>query len=121
MPLFPPLHETEVVLLLAVRVEGCVIVTVVEVEHPFGPVTRTVYVPALRPVAVAVPCPPPGAGDQEYVKGPVPEATLTVALPFVPPWQLAAVGVAVTPGRPVKLIVVSILYVHPFAWVTTTS
>jgi hypothetical protein len=35
-----------------------------DTEHPAGLEMVQVYVPAQSPVAVAVPCPPPGAGDQ---------------------------------------------------------
>ena len=35
---------------------GCVMLAVAVVVHPFASVTVTVYVPAARPVAVAVVC-----------------------------------------------------------------
>ena len=38
-----------------------------------------------------IPCPPPGAGDQEYVSVPVPPEAVTEAVPFAPPLQLTFV------------------------------
>jgi hypothetical protein len=56
-PLLPPKQriftEEEMV---AVSCVGCVMVTVAVEVQPFASVTVTVYVPAVRPVAVAVSC-----------------------------------------------------------------
>ena len=50
-----------------------------------------VYVPLHKPVAFAVPCPPPGAGDQLYVYPGVPPDATTEAVPLHPPLQLTFV------------------------------
>src|SRR4051812_38761130 len=88
-PLFPPKQFTlEVVILLKIC-EGCVIKGLATVtEQPLAEVTFKEYEPAGIPVAVAV-IPPPG--DHEYENGPVPELTVAVMAPFVPPKQLTLV------------------------------
>ena len=53
-PVDPPLQRTFVIAVLPLRITGCVIVTEVRAVHPLASVTFTVYVPALRPVAVTV-------------------------------------------------------------------
>ena len=58
------------------------IVNVCVVVQPPAPVTVQVYEPAHRPEADE-PVPPLGA--HEYVNGPVPEVTVTVADPLQPP------------------------------------
>ena len=63
---------------------GSVRVTVSDSVHPFSSVTVTVYVPATKPVAVAVVCP----SLQEYVYAPVPPEGVAVAVPSLPPLQL---------------------------------
>ena len=57
-PSVPPLQETFVCAdIFAERaVSGSVIVTVLGIVHRFASVTVTVYVPAIKPVAVAVFC-----------------------------------------------------------------
>ena len=50
--------------------------------HAFASVTVTVYVPALRPEAVAFVCPP---GAHANVYGDVPPTGVAVALPVLPP------------------------------------
>jgi hypothetical protein len=62
------LHEAGVIDIVEVIAGGCVMVKVCASVHPTGPdVMVQIYTPAHNPVAVAVPCPPPGAGDQLYV------------------------------------------------------
>ncbi|MOA16159.1 hypothetical protein D3C78_1363560 [compost metagenome] len=46
----------------AIKAEGCVMVKLCVSVHPFASVTVTVYVPAVRPVAVAA-VPPLGAHE----------------------------------------------------------
>ena len=55
--------------------------------HRLTSFTVTVYVPAAKPVAVAVVCPL----LQLYVYGDVPPEALTVAVPLLAPLQLALV------------------------------
>jgi hypothetical protein len=63
-PLQAPLQLTFTCDCVVVIAGGCVIVKEELMEHPAGLEIVQVYVPAQRPVAVAVPCPPPGAGAQ---------------------------------------------------------
>jgi len=53
-------HVAFTVATVALTAVGCVMVTVLVIEHPFASVMVAVYVPAERPVAVA-PVPPEGA------------------------------------------------------------
>ena len=73
---------------------GTVTVAVAAALQAYESFTVTVYVtPPVRPVAFAVPCPPPGAGDHVYVNAPIPAVAVAVAVPFVAP-QVGAVAVA---------------------------
>jgi len=53
------MHNTWVTVSVVVRGGGCVMVTLLVFEHPFTSFTVIVYVPAHRPVAVAL-LPPEG-------------------------------------------------------------
>jgi hypothetical protein len=57
--------------------------------QPFAPVTVTGYVPAVKPVIVAVVCPPP----HKKVKGATPPAPETVAVPAEFPQVVGVVDV----------------------------
>ena len=65
-----------------------------EAVHELASVTTTSYVPAVRPVIVAVPS-PVGVPDQLYVYEVIPPITLAVRLPLVPPLQLTLVDVGI--------------------------
>jgi hypothetical protein len=67
-----------------VNAGGCVMLYVCVAVHPAGEETVTVYVPAVRPVALE-PVPPEGA--HKYVYVPVPPVAVTEALPVDPPLQ----------------------------------
>jgi hypothetical protein len=72
-----------------------------------------VYTPAARPVAVAVVWPP---GIHKYVYGDVPPDTVTIAVPFAPPF--AGVDVAVAVNTAGCVIVTEVTAVQPLASVT---
>ena len=89
-----PLHFTSTWLVVAERATaGSVIVTVFGTVHRFASVTVTVYVPAIKPVAVAVFC--AGVVFQEYVYGPVPFAPAAVAVPELLPLHFASTWLVV--------------------------
>src|ERR1700733_8277216 len=71
--------------MLAVNTVGWVIIAFAVAVQPFLSVIVTVYVPAVRPVAVAL---VPPLGVHAYVYGVVPPAPVAVALPLLPPLQL---------------------------------
>ena len=58
VPSHAPLHVAEVADVVATSAAGSVMVTVVIAVHPLASVTISEYVPAQRPVAVDVVCPP---------------------------------------------------------------
>jgi len=102
LPLFPPEQFTAVVLMGDDGVAGpsgggSATVTGTVLLQPFASVTVTEYVPAVRPVAVAL-FPPVGLHKYEY--GPVPLATVMDAVPSLPVKQETAVevGMLVTRG-----------------------
>ena len=78
--------------MLATNTAGSVMVTSSVSVHPFASVAVTVYVPAVRPVAVAEVPPPP---DHAYVIVPVPPDPDAVAAPSLSPLQLTLVGVPI--------------------------
>ena len=87
--------------------------------HPFESVTKTVYIPAGNPVAVAA---LPPEGDQLYVYGEVPPLTVTVAEPSFPPLHrtllekfIEAVGPV-----PLTLIICEVESMLPVQLVTTS-
>src|SRR5688572_30292071 len=85
--------------------------------HPLASVTVTVYVPAVRPVALAL-VPPEGAQLYEYAG--VPPPAVAVALPVFPPKQRTGVMVAETVSNVGCVIVTVAVLVHPLASVTVT-
>ena len=74
---------------------------------------------ASNPVALAVPCPPPGTGDQLYVKVPVPPEPVAVAVPSDDPLQLMSVPVIEEVIGLGSIMVTSSDIVHPLASVTS--
>lgn len=116
LPVDVPLQFALVCVGVNVIAGGCVMIAVAVATHPFASVTVTTNVPAARPVAVAVPCPPPGAGDHAYVNGPVPPLMATVAEPLLPPKQFTLVEeVMLAVGPPLLTTVTVRVMVQPFA------
>jgi hypothetical protein len=90
-PLELPLQLTLILVVVALRAEGCVTVTDLVTKQAVASVTVTVYVPADKPVFDVVVRP----FDQLKVYGLLPPLALIVADPFEPPLQLTFVFVAV--------------------------
>ena len=67
---------------------------------------------ASSPVALAVPCPPPGTGDQLYVNVPVPPEPVAVAVPSDDPLQLMSVPVIEEVIGLGSIMVTSVSYTH---------
>jgi hypothetical protein len=90
---------------------GSVMIAVAVLIHPFASVTVTVYVPAAKPVAVAVVC--AGLEFHAYEYGAVPPAALTVAEPVVPFLQstlvLAVMAEVKTAGSVTVAVAVAVL------------
>jgi hypothetical protein len=88
--------------------------------HPWASVNVTVYVPAVRPIAVAVPC--GGTVFHDIVYGAVPPATpLIVAVPLLPPGQLTLVAVSGLAVMAEGAVIVTLqVVVHRLASVTIT-
>ena len=83
VPFEPPFPDTPVIDSAAFKADaGWLTVTLSVSWTELLLVTVTEYVPAISPEALA-PVPPDGA--HEYVYGPVPAATLAVAVPLIPP------------------------------------
>jgi hypothetical protein len=120
VPVEPPLQSTGVIVAEAVSAVGCVTVTVATAVQPLASVIVQEYVCAERPVAFAVPCPPPGAGDQLYVYDPVPPLPVAVAVPVEPPLQSTGVIVAEAVSAVGWVMRVVAVAVHPLASVTVT-
>jgi hypothetical protein len=115
--LLPPKQDTGVAVAEAVTAVGCVTTAVADEVHPFASITVTVYVPAVRPVAVAVVW---LLIDHRYVIGAVPPVAVAVALPLLPPAQETFTTLVVTVG-PLRLITVAeAVFVQPLASVTVT-
>jgi len=76
----PPKHETLVCVPDNVKPPPVVGMVTVAVAVPQVAVTVTVYVPGHNPVAVEEVC--IGMVFHEYVNGPVPDVTVTVAVPL---------------------------------------
>lgn len=118
LPLPSPQFSFVAALVPESALAGCVMVSVCVCEQPSLPVTVTVYVPAVRPVAVAA---FPPVGDHAYVYGGDPEEAFTVAVPFAPPKHVtSAEDCNVTTGAPVFPTTAVVVVVHPFASVTVT-
>ena len=82
-------------------------------------VTVTVYTPAVNPEIDWVVAPP---GLQEYVNGPTPPLTPTVAVPSFPPLQETGVELAVALKlQGIEFTVVVAVAIQPFASVTVTA
>ena len=119
-----PLHAPKQLTFTKVGTEhtawlGSEIVTESMAAQLFASVTVTVYVPAVRPVAVAL-VPPDGA--HEYVNGPVPPVIVTVADPFPPPLHDTLVTDPMEGVPPAALeTVTDAVAVQPFASVTVTT
>jgi len=71
---------------------GCVIVTVFESLQPLPSAATTLYVPAHKPEAVWVVC-PPGVHVYVYPGAGVPPVGFAVADPLHKPWQVTFVKV----------------------------
>ncbi len=85
--------------------------------QPFASVTVTLYVAALKLVAVGVVCPL----FQRYVYAPVPPLGVAVAVPFAPPLQDTFVPVTVTVTPVAGWVIMALeVVVQPFASVTVT-
>lgn len=120
-PTVPPLQAILVwpVMVATTPSTGSVIVVLEVYIHPFASVTVTLYVPAVKPVAVVVPC----AGEvlHKMVYGAVPPAIpLMVAVPLLPPAQLTLVlvnGFAVI-ALPAVMFIPVMMVSHRFASVT---
>ena len=118
-PVLIPLHNTFVwALMLAVNCVGSVITTEVLDVQPFTSVAVTLYVPAVRPVAVAEVWPL----FHKYVIVPVPPVPVAVAEPFEPPKQLTftEVGIVTATALTGWVIVTVAVSVQPFESVTVT-
>ena len=81
------------------QVQPLVTVTVAVAVHPLASVTKTLYPPLVKPVAVLVATPL----LQEYVYGVAPPEGETVAVPSLPA-QVRGVAVAVV-AKPAQLVV----------------
>ena len=91
--------------------------TVDTAVQPPASVTITVYVPADKPVAVAVAA---AEGDQLYVYGAVPPLPVAVAVPSLP-LQDAGVETTVTDGTFAEVLTETVVTTeHPSASVTIT-
>ena len=118
-PVEAPLHSTFVCAVIeAVSWDGSVITTEVLDVQPFTSVAVTLYVPAVRPVAVAEVWPL----FHKYVIVPVPPVPEAVAEPFEPPKQLTftEVGIVTATALAGCIIVTVAVSVQPFESVTVT-
>jgi hypothetical protein len=107
-----------VTFVVTVSKAGCPITVDAVAVQPFLSVTVTVYVPAVRLVAVAL-VPPLGA--HEYVYGTVPPPAVTVAPPVAPPLHLTLVVELIEAVRTVGCVIVTAaVAVQPFLSVTVT-
>ena len=121
VPSATPLHDTLVELTTTFRLcEGAVTSMLDVYIQPLASVTVTVYVPAVSPVAVVVPC--GGTEFHDITYGAVPPATpLIVAVPLLPPRQLTLVAVSGSAVMAVGAVMVTLHeVVHRFASVTIT-
>ena len=117
LPVLPPLHFTLVTELIETVSPPVLLTMAVAVTvHAFASVTVTVYDPALKPVAVALVCPP---GAHAYVYGVVPPPAVAVALPLLLPQEAGIVEV-LTVNTAGWVIVAEAVFVQLFASVTVT-
>ena len=118
-PVLIPLHSTFVwAVIEAVNWDGSVITTKVLEIQPFASVAVTLYVPAVRPVAVADAWPL----FHKYVIVPVPPVPAAVAEPFEPPKQLTFTEAEIVTATALAgcVIVTLAVSVQPFESVTVT-
>ena len=116
-PVLIPLHSTFVwAVIFAVNCAGSVITTEVLEVQPFASVAVTLYVPAVRPVAVAKVWPL----FHRYVIVPVPPVPAAVAEPFEPPKQLTFTEALIVTATALAgcVIVTLAVSVQPFESVT---
>lgn len=103
VPSLFPLQSTSVDVAVAASTAGSVTLTVAVDEHPKESVMVHVYVPIVRPVAIAA-VPPEGIQLYESVPDPV---AFTVAVPFVPPLHDGEVDVTeLTTGSGISVTVI---------------
>lgn len=114
VPVVPPLHNTSVSVTATVKPPVLVMVTVSVSVHELPSVAVTVYVPAARPVMVAVVAPV----DHIKVMVPVPPVALAVAEPGVEHEPLVPAMLATTAVGAV--IVAEPVTVQPEASVAVT-
>lgn len=108
-----PLQVEPVLVTEGASAGGSVMVTVCVCTQLPASVTVQVYVPAVRPVAVAA---VPPEGVQLYVYGDVPPEAATVAVPVAPPKQLTSVcAESETSGAPKLFMVTLMLSTQPLA------
>ena len=104
-------------LMLAVSCVGSVRVTVLIATHPLASLTLTLYVPAVKLLAVVLVLPL----LQLYVKLPVPPLALTLAEPVLLPLHNMLLGVNVFMlGAGLLLIAAIAVWVHALPSVTVT-
>ena len=117
-PVAAPWHNTFAwALIEAVNWATSVITTEAAAVHPLASVAVTLYVPAVRFVAVAVVWP----FDHKYVIEPVPPLPVAVAVPSEPPKQETLVWVVVTDTAVAGWVIVVLeVWVQPLASVTVT-
>ena len=107
--------------MVAVNASGCVIVIDAVVVQPLASVTVTIYVPAIKFVAVPPVC-AAGVVLHEYEYGTVQPPTNTVAEPFAPPKHKTLVrpSMKALNARAGWVIVTVAVVVHLLASVTVT-
>jgi hypothetical protein len=118
VPVDDPLHNTLTCVVPTVSATGWVIVTLAVLIHRLASVTVTIYVPAARPVAVAVVC--TGNVFHEYVYGPTPPAGVAVAVPVDDPLHNTLTCVVPTVSATGWVIVTLAVLIHRLASVTVT-
>lgn len=112
----PGQTEAGVAVAVITNCGGCVIIADCKVVQLLASVTVTLYVLAVKLVAVGFVCPP----VQIFVYGPVPPEGDTVAVPSEPPKQVTAVEEVVAVNAVGSVTIPEVVLVQLFPSVTTT-